>query len=62
MGDGASGASQPLLGSRTSPLIGTGAEYVLNRKVLLSVDLESYGKLSERVKGNALTLGARYTF
>jgi opacity protein-like surface antigen len=58
----ATAATDLLVGSRTSPLIGTGAEYVLNRQVSFSVELESYGKLSAQVKGNALALGARYTF
>jgi hypothetical protein len=51
-----------LLGSKTSILIGTGAEYVLNHKVSFSVELESYGKISSQVKGNSLTVGARFTF
>ena len=55
-------ATQSLLGSNTSLLVGTGAEYVLNRSVSFSVELESYGKLSEQVKGNSLTLGTRFTF
>jgi opacity protein-like surface antigen len=55
-------ATHALLGSRTSLLIGTGAEYVLNRNVSFSVELESYGKLSGQVKGDTLTLGTRFTF
>lgn len=51
-----------LLGSKTSLLVGTGAEYVLNHNVSFSVELESYGKISEQVKGNALTVGTRFTF
>ncbi len=51
-----------LLGSKTSVLIGTGAEYVLNRQVAFSVDLDSFGKISQQVKGNTLTLGARFVF
>jgi opacity protein-like surface antigen len=58
----ATAATNLLVGSRTSLLIGTGAEYVLNRQLSFSAELESYGKLSAQVKGNALTLGARYTF
>jgi len=58
----ASAATNALLGSRTSPLIGTGAEYVLDPHVAFLVELESYGKLSRQVKGNALSFGARYTF
>jgi opacity protein-like surface antigen len=51
-----------LLGSKTSVLIGTGAEVVLNHNVALLVELESYGKVSQQVKGNSLTFGTRFTF
>jgi hypothetical protein len=57
-----SAATQLLLGRKTSLLVGTGAEYVLNHQVSFSVELESYGKLSDQVKGNTLTLGTRFTF
>jgi OmpA-OmpF porin, OOP family len=50
------------LGSRTSLLVGTGAEFVLNQNVSFSVELESYGKISNQVKGNSLTVGTRFTF
>ncbi len=55
-------AANSLRGSKTSLLVGTGAEYVLNHNVAFSVELESYGKLSEQVKGNTLTVGTRFTF
>jgi opacity protein-like surface antigen len=55
-------AANSLLGSKTAPLVGTGAEYVLNHNVSFSVELESYGKISEQVKGNTLTVGTRFTF
>ena len=55
-------ATNLLLGSKTSPLVGTGAEYVLNHNVSFSVELESYGKISNQVKGNSLTVGTRFTF
>ena len=55
-------ATNLLLGSKTSLLVGTGAEYVLNRSVSFAVELESYGKISNQVKGNSLTVGARFTF
>ena len=55
-------STNSLLGSKTSLLVGTGAEYVLNQNVSLLVELESYGKISENVKGNALTVGTRFTF
>jgi OmpA-OmpF porin, OOP family len=55
-------ATNLLVGSKTSLLVGTGAEYVLNRNVSFAVELESYGKISNQVKGNALTVGTRFTF
>ena len=55
-------ATNLLLGSKTSLLVGTGAEYVLNHNVSFSVELESYGKISNQVKGNSLTVGTRFTF
>jgi hypothetical protein len=55
-------ATNSLLGRKTSLLIGSGAEYVLNRDVAFSVELESYGKISRQVKGNSLTFGTRFTF
>jgi OmpA-OmpF porin, OOP family len=51
-----------LLGSRTSLLVGTGAEYLLNDHVALTVELESYGRISSQVKGSTLSAGARYAF
>ena len=58
----ATASTNSLLGSKTSLLVGTGAEYVLNQNVSFLVELESYGKISENVKGNALTVGTRFTF
>jgi opacity protein-like surface antigen len=55
-------ATNALLGSKTSLLIGTGAEYVLNHSVAFTVELESYGKIASQVKGNTLTLGTRLSF
>jgi OmpA-OmpF porin, OOP family len=55
-------ATNLLVGSKTSLLVGTGAEFVLNQNVSFSVELESYGKISNQVKGNALTVGTRFTF
>jgi len=55
-------ATNLLLGSKTSLLVGTGTEYVLNHNVSFSAELESYGKISNQVKGNSLTVGTRFTF
>ena len=38
------------------------AEFVLDHNVALSIELESYGKISRQVKGNTLTVGTRFTF
>jgi OOP family OmpA-OmpF porin len=55
-------ATSSLLGSKTSMLVGTGVEYLLNDKLSFSIELESYGKISSQVKGNSFTLGSRFTF
>lgn len=55
-------ATNSLLGSNTALLVGTGAEYVLNRSVSFAVELESYGKISKQVKGSTLTVGTRFMF
>ena len=57
-----SAATNSLLGSNTALLVGTGAEYVLNRSVSFAVELESYGKISKQIKGNTLTVGTRFMF
>ncbi len=57
-----SAATDALLGHKTSLMFGTGAEYVLDHHVAFSIELDSYGKISDRVKGNTLTLGTRITF
>lgn len=57
-----SAATNLLLGRKTSLLVGTGAEYALNHNMSFSVELESYGKISNRVKGNSLTVATRFTF
>lgn len=57
-----SAATDALLGHKTSLLFGTGVEYVLDHNVAFSIELDSYGKISDRVKGNTLTVGTRLTF
>ena len=58
----ATAATNPLVGNKTSALVGTGAEYMLNRNVSFTVEMESYGKISDQVKGNTFAIGARYSF
>jgi OmpA-OmpF porin, OOP family len=55
-------ATQALQGSKTALLVGTGVEYALNPHVLIALELESYGQMSSRVKGNSLCVGTRFTF
>lgn len=58
-----SGDTQFTLGGhQASPLLGIGAEYKVNRNIALTFDLDGYGKLSNKVKAGAATLGARYSF
>lgn len=49
-------------GHKASPMLGIGAEYKVNRKIALTLDLDGYGKVSEKVKASAATLGMRYSF
>ncbi len=58
----ADGGDFTLGGSRASPLLGIGAEYRLNRHLALSFDLDAYGKVSDKVKAGAATVGLRYGF
>jgi OOP family OmpA-OmpF porin len=56
------GGSDSLIGSRTSAVLGVGAEYRLNRDVAFTVDLDTFGKVSKRVAASALTAGVRLSF
>ncbi len=55
-------AGEDLTGSKSSVLVGVGAEYKLAPNLALTADYERYGKLSQRVSGNALTAGIKYNF
>jgi hypothetical protein len=57
-----SAATSALLGSQTSLMVGSGVDYMLNRNLTFSVELESYGKISHQVKAQALTLVTRFSF
>lgn len=54
-------ASDNLMGSKTSVLFGLGAEYRPKPNVVLSVNYDSYGKLSNNVKASALVFGLHFT-
>jgi OOP family OmpA-OmpF porin len=56
------GGGDSLIGSRTSAVLGVGAEYRLNRDVAFTVDLDTFGKVSRRVAASALTAGVRLSF
>lgn len=55
-------AADSLIGSKTSLMAGIGAEYRFNRSAALTADYEHYGKLSNRVKADALFVGGRFSF
>ena len=55
-------SADSLIGSKRSLMVSVGADYRLNRNVALTVDYERYGKLSNRVKADALLVGARFSF
>ena len=55
-------ANVTLGGNKASPLLGIGAEYKVNRNIALTLDLDGYGKVSDKVKAGTATLGVRYGF
>jgi hypothetical protein len=54
-------AADTLMGSKTSALVGLGAEYRPKPNVALTVNVDSYGKLSNQVKANAVVFGLHFT-
>lgn len=54
-------AGDSLMGSKTSVLFGLGAEYRPQPNVALTVNYDSYGKLSNNVKASALVFGLHFT-
>ena len=50
-----------LMGSKTSVLFGLGAEYRPLPNIALTINYDSYGKLSNNVKANALIFGLHFT-
>ena len=54
-------ASDNLLGSKTSVLFGVGAEYRPKPNLALTLNVDSYGKLSNNVKASALVFGLHFT-
>ena len=54
-------ASDNSIGSKTSVLFGLGAEYRPKPNVALTVNYDSYGKLSNNVKASGLVFGLHFT-
>ena len=50
-----------LMGSKTSVLFGLGAEYRPMPNIALTINYDSYGKLTNNVKANALVFGLHFT-
>ncbi len=50
-----------LMGSKTSVLLGLGAEYRPRPNIALTISYDSYGKLSNNVKANAFLFGLHFT-
>jgi OmpA-OmpF porin, OOP family len=55
-------AADSLVGRKRSLMLGAGAEYRFSRDFALTVDYERYGKLSNKVKADALFVGGRFSF
>lgn len=55
-------ASDSLMGSKRSLLVGVGADYKLSPNVTLTADYDHYGKVSNNVKANTLMFGAKVAF
>jgi len=54
-------ASDNLMGSKDSVLFGLGAEYRPRPNIALTINYDSYGKLSDNVKANAFLFGLHFT-
>ena len=54
-------ASDKLVGSKTSVLSGAGGEYRPKSNIALTVNVDSYGKLSNTVTATALVVGLHFT-
>ena len=54
-------AGDSVMGSKTSMLIGFGGEYRPKPNVALTLNYDSYGKVSSNVKASALVFGLHFT-
>ncbi len=52
-----------MIGSTTSlPMIGVGAEYKVSQYVSLTVDFDHFGRVSDKITGNLVSAGVRFSF
>jgi OOP family OmpA-OmpF porin len=54
-------AGDSLMGGKTSVLFGVGAEYRPQPNVALTINVDSYGKLSNKVRASAVVFGLHFT-
>jgi OmpA-OmpF porin, OOP family len=55
-------AANDITGSRRSFMYGLGGEYRVSQHVALTADFDHFGKVSDKVRANMFSVGARYTF
>jgi OmpA-OmpF porin, OOP family len=55
-------ASDNLIGSATSLVLGVGAEYKPLKNLALSVNFDDFGRLSKKVKASSLVFGVHFWF
>jgi len=55
-------APADMLGSKRSFMYSLGAEYQMSPQVALTADFDHFGRLSEKVRANMLSVGMRYSF
>lgn len=55
-------AGESIVGTKTQPIVGVGADYRLTPELSLTADLDAVGKLSEKLSGGAFTIGLRASF
>jgi len=55
-------ASADMSGSKRSLMWGVGAEYNINQSVALTADFDHFGQVSDKVRANLFSVGARYKF
>ncbi|WP_395703485.1 outer membrane beta-barrel protein [Aquabacterium sp.] len=51
-----------MTGSTYSTMLGVGAEYKVSQYVALTLDFDHYGRLSDKISGNLVSAGVRFSF